>query len=320
MDLITLSFSKNYIWAGLSTLGLGALTYFANRYNNNTTETTNQTYYKPIETKNYNRNGNININNNNINTINDNKPITYIFWNGDVGSTYLIIDLLLQDKIVQPLYIERYTIIRALEGERLKNLVNIKKNSFLEKSRAKNIDENNNTKFLKEISTLKHSQDYEIKQVEILRLIILAQYPEFRNNFLPTTYITTIAKDLEYTSQFYNTLKELSPVFYDGIEFIEQVVRFLKHYNNILGSSLDTSNIIKSRIILGCNKEYKNLDLLIKLQKKGLVVGIDFPIIDMDIKTVKYMAVEFFPNDIMKYFLQVEKDKDRYGKKEIIRM
>ena len=313
MDLITLSFSKNYIWAGLSTLGLGALTYFANRYNNNTTETTNQTYYKPIETKNYNRNGNININNNNINTINDNKPITYIFWNGDVGSTYLIIDLLLQDKIVQPLYIERYTIIRALEGERLKNLVNIKKNS--------NIKQNiNDDIFLKQISILKHSQDYEIKQVEILRLIILAQYPEFRNNFLPTTYITTIAKDLEYTSQFYNTLKELSPVFYDGIEFIEQVVRFLKHYNNILGSSLDTSNIIKSRIILGCNKEYKNLDLLIKLQKKGLVVGIDFPIIDMDVKTVKFMAVEFFPNDIMKYFLQIEKDKNGYGKKEIIRM
>lgn len=313
MDLITLSFSKNYIWAGLSTLGLGALTYFANRYNNNTTETTNQTYYKPIETKNYNRNGNININNNNINTINDNKPITYIFWNGDVGSTYLIIDLLLQDKIVQPLYIERYTIIRALEGERLKNLVNIKKNS--------NIKQNiNDDIFLKQISILKHSQDYEIKQVEILRLIILAQYPEFRNNFLPTTYITTIAKDLEYTSQFYNTLKELSPVFYDGIEFIEQVVRFLKHYNNILESSLDTSNIIKPRIILGCNKEYKNLDLLIKLQKKGLVVGIDFPIIDMDVKTVKFMAVEFFPNDIMKYFLQIEKDKNGYGKKEIIRM
>ena len=308
MELITLSFSKNYIWAGLSTLGLGALTYFANRYNNNTTETTNQTYYKPIEAKNYNGNVNINGNINNLITINDNKPITYIFWNGDVGSTYLIIDLLLQDKIVQPLYIERYTIIRALEGERLISIVYNKKNS--------NIKQNiNDDSFLKQISSLKLSQDYEIKQLEMLRLMILGQYPEFRNNLLPTTYISTIAKDLEYTSQFYNTLKELSPVFCDGIDFIEQVMRFLKHYNNILGSSLDTSNIIKSRIILGCNKEYKNLDLLIKLQKKGLVVGIDFPIIDMDVKTVKYMAVEFFPNDIMKYFLQVEKEKDRYGKK-----
>ena len=311
MDLITLSFSKNYIWAGLSTLGLGALTYFANRYNNNTTETTNQTYYKPIEAKNYNGNVNINGNINNLITINVNKPITYIFWNGDVGSTYLIIDLLLQDKIVQPLYIERYTIIRALEGERLKNLVNIKKNSFLEKSRAKNIDENNNTKFLKQISTLKHSQDYEIKQLEMLRLMILGQYPEFRNNLLPTTYISTIAKDLEYTSQFYNTLKDIATGFCDGIEFIEQVMRFLKHYNSIL----DIESKPKSRIILGCNKEYNNLELLKKLETKSLVFGIDFPIIDMDIKTVKYMAVEFFPNDIMKYFLQVEKDKDRYGKK-----
>ena len=303
MDLITLSFSKNYIWAGLSTLGLGAITYFTNRYINNTAETTNQTYYKPIETKNYN--GNIT-----INSTNGNKPITYIFWNGDVGSTYLIIDLILQDKIVQPLYIERYTIIRALENERLMKLVNDKKNSFLEKSR----DENNNTKFLKQISTLKHSQDYEIKQVEMLRLMILAQYPEFRNNFLPTTYITTIAKDLEYTSQFNNTLQNISPSLYDGIEFIEQVMRFLKHYNGILEVES------KPRIILGCNKEYKNLDLLIKLQKKSLVVGIDFPIIDMDDKTVKYMAVEFFPNDIMKYFLQIEKTKNGYGKTETIRI
>ena len=303
MDLITLSFSKNYIWAGLSTLGLGAITYFTNRYINNTAETTNQTYYKPIETKNYN--GNIT-----INSTNGNKPITYIFWNGDVGSTYLIIDLILQDKIVQPLYIERYTIIRALENERLMKLVNDKKNSFLEKSR----DENNNTKFLKQISTLKHSQDYEIKQVEMLRLMILAQYPEFRNNFLPTTYITTIAKDLEYTSQFYNTLTSISSSLYDGIEFIEQVMRFLKHYNGILEVES------KPRIILGCNKEYKNLDLLIKLQKKSLVFGIDFPIIDMDDKTVKYMAVEFFPNDIMKYFLQIEKTKNGYGKTETIRM
>jgi hypothetical protein len=316
MDLITLSFSKNYIWAGLSTLGLGAITYFANRYNNNTAETTNQTYYKPIEAKNYNGNININIINKN-NTINVNKPITYIFWNGDVGSTYLIIDLLLQDKIVQPLYIERYTIIRALEGERLISIVYNKKNSFLEKSRTKNIDENNNTKFLKQISSLKRSQDYEIKQLEMLRLMILGQYPEFRNNFLPTTYISTIAKDLEYTSQFYNTLKDISPGFCDGIEFIEQVMRFLKHYNNILegnsNSNININNNIvnKHRIILGCNKEYKNIDLLLKLKNKSLIVGIDFPIIDMDVKTVKFMAVEFFPNDIMKYFLQVEKGKEK---------
>jgi len=303
MDLITLSFSKNYIWVGLSTLGLGAITYFTNRYINNTAETTNQTYYKPIETKNYN--GNMS-----INSINGNKPITYIFWNGDVGSTYLIIDLILQDKIVQPLYIERYTIIRSLENERLKKLVNDKKNSFLEKNR----DENNNTKYLKQISTLKHSQDYEIKQVEMLRLMILAQYPEFRNNFLPTTYITTIAKDLEYTSQFYNTLQNISPPLYDGIEFIEQVMRFLKHYNGILEVES------KPRIILGCSKEYKNIDLLLKLKTKRLVVGIDFPTIDMDNKTVKYMAVEFFPNDIMKYFLQIEKTKNGYGKTDTIRI
>ena len=120
-------------------------------------------------------------------------------------------------------------------------------------------------------------------------------------------------------------MKDISPIFCDGIEFIEQVMRFLKHYNNILegnsnsNSNRNINNNIKSRIILGCNKEYKNLDLLLKLKSinKSLIFGIDFPIIDMDVKTVKFMAVEFFPNDIMKYFIQVEKDKDRkrYGKK-----
>lgn len=312
MDLITLSFSKNYIWAGLSAIGLGALTYLTNRYINNTKDTTNQTYYKPVEII----NGVPNLKYNNKDTI-------YIFWNGDIGSTYLIIDLLLQDKIVQPLYVERYTIIKHLENDRLITLLNKKKNNKETLNNSQYIKENvSNSKFLKEISLLKQSQDYEIKQIEMLRLMILAQYPEFRNNFLPTTYITTIAKDLAYTSQFYNTLKELSPIHCDGIEFIEQFMRFLKYYNRLENNNIEERTNInnKPRIILGLNKEYKNLDLLLKLIKKGLVYGIDFPVIDMDFKTVKFMAVEFFPNDIMKYFLQIEKDKDTYGKKEIIRI
>ena len=29
------------------------------------------------------------------------------------------------------------------------------------------------------------------------------------------------------------------------------------------------------------------------------------PVFDMDNKTIKYMAVQFFPNDIMQYFMQI---------------
>ena len=47
---------------------------------------------------------------------------------------------------------------------------------------------------------------------------------------------------------------------------------------------------------------------IISIEDKILGITIDMPVIDMDNKTIKFMAVEFFPNDIMKYFLQIEKD------------
>jgi hypothetical protein len=171
---------------------------------------------------------------------------------------------------------------------------------------------------------LKKSQEYELKQLEILRLMILKQYPEFSNNFLPTTYITTIAKDLEYTSNFYTALLEIKPIISDGIEFIEQVDRFLKYYDKIKeNKNSNNSNNINnvSRIILGFNKDYKNKELLIDLSKKNIIsinsmnsmnsmdsenhINLDMPLLDMDKSNVKYMAVKFFPNDIMKYFMQV---------------
>jgi hypothetical protein len=36
---------------------------------------------------------------------------------------------------------------------------------------------------------------------------------------------------------------------------------------------------------------------------------IDMPVIDMDIKTIKFMAFEFFPNDIMQFFMKNEQNK-----------
>ena len=290
MDLITLTLSKNHLWSALSVAGLGAITYLTNRYVKNTITTKNQTYFKPFETL---QSGNGIFKNNSTH-------INYIFWNGDISSTYLLVDLLLQDKIIQPLYIERYTIIKELEKDKLETIA---RDNIKLKDNKGNYKNKNNTKFLNSIASLKKAQHYETKQIEILRLMILAQYPEFKNNLLPTTYITTIAKDLEYTSKFYNALLEIKPIHSEGIDLIEQIVRFLKYYDKIKENDM-------SRIILGCNKNYKNRELLINLHNKNIISEnnntLNMPVFDMDDQTVKYMAIKFFPNDIMQYFMKNE--------------
>ena len=313
MDLITLTLSKNHLWSALSVAGLGALTYFTNRYVKNTESTKNQTYYKPFETL-QSGSGNVMLTNI-INNSNNSIHINYIFWNGDMSSTYLLIDLLLQDQIIQPLYIERYSIIKELEKDKLESIARDNSNSNINnvsrlKDKNGNYKNKNNTKFLNNIASLKKAQQYEIKQIEILRLMILAQYPEFKNNLLPTTYITTIAKDLEYTTKFYNALLEIKPIHSEGIELIEQIVRFLKYYDRINKNNIHDIHDNMSRIILGCNKNYKNRELLIKLHNKKIIsennITINMPVFDMDDQTVKYMAIKFFPNDIMQYFMKKE--------------
>ena len=284
MDLITFTLNKNHLVSGISILGIGTLTYLANRYITNTKTTTNQSYYKPAE---------LIKGIPNLNYIKDqkNQHIIYIFWNGDINSTYLLVDLLLQDKIIQPLYIERYTIIKDLEKDTLNTII---------QNKATNNKEHTTNTYLKNIVLLKKNQDYEIKQLEILRLMILSKFPEFSNNLFPTTYITSIHKDLELTSNFYNVLQEIKPIYYDGIDFIEQVLRYIKY-------SGYTKNESNPRIILGCNKDYKNNDLLLKLIKKNIVTIIDLPLKNKNKEEMHYICTSFFPNDIIKYFLSKKK-------------
>ena len=314
MDLITLTLNKNHLWTGLSFVGLGTFTYLTNRYLTNTKETSNQTYYKPCEVIKGIPNLTIlnNTNNNNTNTTNNiTNNITYIFWNGDMNSTYILLDLLLQDIIIQPLYIERYTIIKALEKDTLDTIL---KN---ENKNNNGIQSNSNKKYdayLKNIVLLKKKQDYELKQLEVLRLMIVSKYPEFKNNFLPTTYITSIAKDLYMTSHFFNTIKEIKPLYCDGIDFIEQVLRYIKYSGyiknrneNNKNENNENNNINNnvSRIILGCNKDYKNYDLVLKLNTKNTnnIVFIDMPLKEIDNIILKQRCNSFFSNDIMMYFL-----------------
>lgn len=314
MDLITLTLNKNHLWTGLSFVGLGTFTYLTNRYLTNTKETSNQTYYKPCEVIKGIPNLTIlnNTNNNNTNTTNNiTNNITYIFWNGDMNSTYILLDLLLQDTIIQPLYIERYTIIKALEKDTLDTIL---KN---ENKNNNGIQSNSNKKYesyLKNIVLLKRKQDYELKQLEVLRLMIVSKYPEFKNNFLPTTYITSIAKDLDMTSHFFNIIKEIKPLYCDGIDFIEQVLRYIKYSGyiknrneNNKNENNENNNINNnvSRILLGCNKDYKNYDLVLKLNTKNTnnIVFIDMPLKEIDNIILKQRCNSFFSNDIMMYFL-----------------
>ena len=133
MDLITLTLNKNHLISGISLLGIGALTYFVNRYSNNTKETSNQTYYKPSELikgipnltyiNNTNTNTNTNTNNNTNNNTNANTEIFNLFLNKLVILENNLIEVkkltLSKEQITQ---IEmNYNNINGLE-EKIKNL------------------------------------------------------------------------------------------------------------------------------------------------------------------------------------------------------
>ena len=301
MDLITLSFPKNYIWSGLSVAGLGLLTYLTNRYMKNTVDTSSQIYHKSNETisgipnLNYlTGRGNTNqINNPNHNT----NKLNYIFWNGDLGSTYLVLNHLMQDQVVQPIYIERYSIVKVLEEDNLNNI--LKKNQI--NKPLSNDDKN----LLKEISEIKRLQNKESKDLEILRQMILKHYPEFKFNFLPTLYIANIQKDLKHTSGFYDIVKESKTAITNGVELLEYMTRFMKHYfqadeTNNTDTDTNTNN---KQILIAFTNQYKNLEILKKIISNKYFKNVKMPFITIDKETVRYMAVEFLPNSIIMGFL-----------------
>jgi hypothetical protein len=98
------------------------------------------------------------------------------------------------------------------------------------------------------------------------------------------------------TSHFYNVLQEIKPIYYDGIDFIEQILRYIKY------SGYTKNNTITARIILGCNKEYKNYDLLVKLINKNIVTTIDLPLKTKNKEEMHYLCTSFLSNNIMNYF------------------
>jgi len=311
--------SSNAIFGTLSILGLGLFTYLGNRYLNTDKETSNQYYTKTEETI-------LGTPNLKLTTEKGCSNIIYAFWNGDLSSTYLLIDLLLQDKVIQPLYIERYTILKSLEYDNLAKLTKQYTSTLQDnKPNKNNINSNGNAnsngnpekekdtikikKYLEDVARIKKNQSNEITQLEIFRKIILKQYPEFQQNLLPTQYITTITKDLQHTSNFFSILKNISPLYYNGIEFLEQVSRFLKYYKPVANTK--KSKDVQNRILVGYTKDNKNMELVNKILNeffngKSILedVNLEIPLKDISNDDVKYLAVNFFPNDIMKYFKQ----------------
>ncbi len=113
------------------------------------------------------------------------------------------------------------------------------------------------------------------------------------------------------TSHFFNTIKEIKPLYCDGIDFIEQVLRYIKYSGyiknrneNNVNKNVNVNNNI-ARIMLGCNKDYKNYDLVLKLNTKNTnnIVFLDMPLKEIDNIILKQRCNSFFSNDIMMYFL-----------------
>jgi hypothetical protein len=284
MEDIILRISRNYIFGIGGIVSLGLSTWLIKRYLSNTKAATNDYYLKQDE---------INVMPN-IKLISDNnEPITvYIFWNGDMKSTYLLIDQLLQDKIIQPLYIERYTILKALEHDQLEKM-----------TKEYNINKDNcNTKtleYLADVARIKRKQSHELIQLNNIRKIILKQYPEFHSNFLPTRYITTITKDLQQTQKVFDIIKEISYLKYKGIELFESVLRYIKNTPNL-----------KGRILIAYSKDSSLMPIIRKIESKieSIIGGqkdsmLELPLRNIDNTSIKYLATEVVKNDVMRYLL-----------------
>lgn len=300
---ITFHLSQNTIFAGLTFLGLGLFTYLTKRYLKTENETTNQYYTKPQENV---------LGIPNITLTKNPGQIIYIFWNGDLSSTYLLIDLLLQDKIIQPLYIERYTILKNLEYENLENMTReynlMAKNNYSREANENNKKFKKIKSYLEDVARIKKKQTTEITQLEFMRKIIIKQYPEFQNNFLPTQYITTINKDLPHTTKFFEILKKIAPPEYTGIEFYEQITRFIKHYKPLINLTKDKDKInIKPRIILGYTRDTYNINLIRKIGKSldiDIDIDIEIPLREIDNASVKFLATNTINSDILRYLIQ----------------
>jgi len=304
MDDIIFRISRHYLTGVVGLLGLGAATWAIRRYLSNVAYATNTYYTSPDEL----------VPGSSLASLSASRKI-YIFWNGDFNSTYLLLDYLQQDYIVQPMYIERYTIRKALENDQLTQYTREYNQSRASESKACNT---NVLEYLAAVAKMKRQQASETSQMTTLRRVITNQYPEFRSNLLPTRYITVIEKDLAHSQRIYDAIRELNlpTIEYSGIEMFEQASRYVAHLP--LASSINDDNesiISKEKVVMGYSQDshltkiIKKIENKLQQSKSGLgsshissaIYKIDFPLANIPSNTIKYLASEKINKEVIRF-------------------
>ena len=286
MDDVILRISRHYLTGVVGILGLGAASYLIKRYLSNTEHTTNAYYTRMDELA----------HGANIAALATSSRKVFIFWNGDFNSTYLLLDYLQQDYIIQPLYIERYTIRKALEHDLLEKYTSQYNQSKLSPSNAKCPPAV--LEYLADVAKMKRQQTLEITQMTTLRRVITRQYPEFQANLLPTQYITVIEKDLAYSQNFYDALRalDLPSLEYAGIELYEQAARYFAHL------PMDKSNS-NQKVMIGYSLD-SHLTPIIQKIENNLTLSrnkIDLPLAKIPNADIKYLAAAKFNKEVVRF-------------------
>jgi hypothetical protein len=292
MDDIILRVSRHYITGIIGILGLGAATYAIRRYLSNNEKTTSTYYTRPDE---------LNAIPNLALLTNPSARKIYIFWNGSINSTYLLLDYLQQDYIVQPIYIERYTIRKALEHDQLLRYTAEYNNSRTSGTKC----DTTILEYLADVAKMKRQQSQEISLLTTLRRVITNQYTEFRANLLPTRYITVIEKDLAHSQRFYDALRvlRLQPLEYAGIELYEQASRYISNekinspdITIVMGYSQNShlTSIIQGITQVIIEQKEKHTDF--KFRDK-----IDLPLAGISNKTIKYLASQKINKEVIRF-------------------
>ena len=212
-----------------------------------------------------------------------------------------MLDYLQQDYIVQPIYIERYTIRKALEYEKLEKSTTEYNQS---KQQSKSKCSPQVLEYLADVAKMKRQQAQEISQMITIRRVITNQYPEFRANLLPTRYITVIEKDLSHSQKFYDLLRELhlQPLEYSGIELFEQASRYITH----IQKEITLNPNIKT--IMGYSQDSHLTSIINKITKKiekhnttDSRHKIEFPLAGISNNTIKYLASEKINKEVIRF-------------------
>jgi hypothetical protein len=278
---------NNYKVLAVSFFLIFSLNYLVQRYSNTVKKTSNQIYTMPHE---HIPNSELQLLST-LETIHQEKY--FVFWNGNMQSTYHIITLLKKGYIVQPIYLEEYTISRLLGIDKLQELVKDYKNTGV-------VHDYENDNYLRYLKTLKHKQSLDITKMQKLRNMIKQQYSEFSKNLLPTHYVSSIQKDLQHTQTFSNQLQKIDNIYNiyiihnNHIEFIEQCSRFSKYYT-YHQKDKDKRNLYNIHLPLTQDsKTFSNLQKLLQLditQYTNLCNKIHLPIIDLDKEKIKINAL-----------------------------